>query len=178
VTVKLEYKDLGLASFLKRVAEADVKAARVGVVGPKAQESSPRGTPYGVVALINEFGSVDGHVPERSFIRAAARDRNLVAAAAVAASVAYFRLNTSLTDALARGAEPIVREMRRLVATGVPPANAPETIRQKGFDHPLFETGGLEAAISHQVVRSGGDIVESGASVEEFQAFEVTGGGE
>lgn len=175
---KLTYKDLGLGQFLRRSAEANTKVLRVGVVGQKAEDKAPDGTPYGLVALYNEFGTKDGHVPERSFVRSTMRDRALTGVAAVRVGVAYFRLGMDLGAALAYAAAPIVDAMKAKVRAGGEPftPNAASTIRQKGSTQPLIDSGGLEQHVGYIVVRNSGDTVEAGQETE-FEAYEVGGEG-
>jgi len=177
---KVVYKDLGLARILQQVQEAGLARVRVGVVGAKALEPSADGRiTLGEEGLINEFGSKDGHVPQRSFLREPLSNNHPL----------VFRLGTRMVQRIvdgemtaaeaadAFGAE-LAQVSRNAIDTGIQPNNAPATIDKKGFDHPLVETGNLRAAIGHQTVRETGEIVEGGASADEFQSFEYSGGDE
>lgn len=177
MSVKVTYKDLGLNRYLERAREAGLKALRVGVVGQKAEERNEQGVSYGAIALYNEFGTHDAngnvHIPERSFIRSTMKNRALTGAAAKSAALAYFKLGLDMTAALAFAAAPLIEAMRARILEGVPPPNKRSTVRQKGSDDPLIDTGGLLQHLGFVVVRHGGDVVNSGARVEDFEQYEV-----
>jgi hypothetical protein len=67
--VPVEDIDRGWVDILSSVERANGKSTKVGVVGEAARRKEPSGLTVANVAAIQEFGSGDGHVPERSFIR-------------------------------------------------------------------------------------------------------------
>lgn len=179
-TGKVVYKDLGLEALLKRVAEADLKQIKVGIVGPKASEPSSDGRLTNAeVAVINEYGSDDGVVPRRSFIRDTLEheQRQKVAAhlTEMARSIVQGTKSADAAADEAGSALAVLIAHKILSAEGLRP-NAPATEKFKGFNHPLLDTGGLVDAVSHQVVRKGGEVLESGSTVGDYQAFEVSAG--
>ncbi len=131
---------------LKRRLRGGKAQVYVGVPAGKVEED---GTPIALVAAVNEFGSADGKIPERSFLRAGLREFLPEAR----------RLNRGLLAAVARGT---MSEDRALGLLGSAAAgavktkmqrgpfvpNAPSTIRQKKSDRPLFDHGQLYQSIT------------------------------
>ena len=112
------------------------------------------GMPYAKLGAIHEFGAK--HIPERSFLRVPLR-------AAQDELAAHFRelmplvADGSMTmdqalNAIGAKAAGISQEA---ISSGIPPANAPETVRRKGSSNPLVDTGALRQAITW-VVRDRG----------------------
>src|SRR4051794_24560734 len=66
-------RDRGWAQLIKELRAAGDLVGKAGVIGAKAAQERPDGEGGSItnaeIALQNEFGSQDGHVPERSFIR-------------------------------------------------------------------------------------------------------------
>jgi hypothetical protein len=131
---------------------------RVGVIGTGAGESRD-GVTTADLAAIHEFGTRDGHIPERSFIRS-------TTAAKQPEIKALFRKGL---EAVVKGkATPdkvlnvvgafIAAEIKKTVTTGagVSPALADSTIAAKGSDRPLVDTGRLINAVSYAIEKGGG----------------------
>lgn len=180
---KVTYKDFGLAKILERVSDVNLTRLRVGVVGAKALEPSSDGRHTNAeIAVINQYGSKDGTVPARDFLRGPFQEkRGLVArlfkdvalrivVAAQSAEVAVDSVGSALSC--------VIRDALMSHEGIGGPQNAESTIARKGFDHPLVETEGLANSISHQLVRSGGDVLEAGSAVGDFEAFEISEGDE
>lgn len=119
-----------------------------------------------IIGAANEFGTRDGHIPERSFIRVGV-DKNQAAIDKLAESIWGQILDDRMTveDGLSRMGEEIQRHIQRWINELSFPPNAPSTIRQKarkkgraqiraakkkgsaeleqvlaGFDNPLIDT--------------------------------------
>lgn len=115
------------------------------------------GTPLVLIAAVNEFGSVDGHVPERSYLRSTAdAKRDEYAAAIVAIVDAAMKAPAGQSDRVVRrglgrlGAKA-VGDVKRTITALDTPANAPSTIEKKGADNPLIDTGRLRQSIDFDV---------------------------
>lgn len=101
-------------------------------------------------AAANEFGTDDGHVPERSYIRSTATakqdDWSELAARAMADAIADPhgdpRRALELLGAVMQG------DIQQAIVDIRTPPNAPETIRRKKSDNPLIDTGRLRSAIT------------------------------
>lgn len=136
---------------LRRMAGS--KHVVIGVrSGPGGQKPPGSSLNLAEIASVNEFGSADGRVPERSFLRSTV-DKNKTAYAGMAVA------------AVARAAEPggdiereldliglrIASDVKQAIANGIGPANAESTKARKGSDKPLVDQGRLRAAIDHEV---------------------------
>lgn len=122
----------------------------VGV--PQGAGQYEDGTPIAVIAAVHEFGSADGHIPERSFLRAPLRGgqdrfKQIFQAGlpqVVSGEMTMFQL---LSQVGAAG----VGTAQEAIAEGIDPANAPSTVEQKGSSTPLVDTGRLRQSITHVV---------------------------
>jgi phage gpG-like protein len=139
---------------MRTIGLSNETTVKVGILGTDAKKS--HGALSNVaLATVHEFGSSDGRVPERSFLRstfAANRDE-------------YMRLVKLGVRAAFKGKAPIEETLKRIglrmendvkknitTGAGIPPPNAPSTIARKGSSRPLVDTGQLVGAITSAVV--------------------------
>lgn len=121
--------------------------------------TEPDGTPTALVGFWNEYGTVrivDGKViitPARSFMRTTA-DANAARWAKIV-GVTLQRNGGNFDQALRLAGEAAVADIQQTIGTFTIPANAPSTIRKKGFDGPL--RGSAQAPMQHAVAY---DIVD------------------
>jgi hypothetical protein len=136
-------RDLGYADMMVRLAGMHSVSILVGI-----DDEDPE---LAEIALYNEFGTLDGHVPERSFLRSTmdeGRPKYLRLQ-----EVAVDRMLDGLDPRLAYGAIGLVAcaDVRRRIRNRVDPPNAASTIAKKGSDTPLVDTGRLYDAIGYTV---------------------------
>lgn len=170
----VEWVDLGLEQFLKNMRVLDQTSVQVGFVGPAAAASEPSGRiTVAEAGLIAEYGASRAGIPARRPIRGTITPEFAQHHGEdVGKAVANFQDPVSALDAAGKAlAEAISGRILRGDFEG----NTSSTVQKKGFDHPLLETGALVGAVGHRIVRGSGDTVESGASPEEFEAFEIGG---
>ncbi len=139
------------------------RGARV-VVGILANQKNQRkGDPLtnAVLGFIHEFGSADGHVPERSFIRATI-DENAHKYKEFIARVAGLVLLGKMSEhqALELVGLKVQGDVVRRINAGIPPPLAASTLRRKTVNGlvgttPLVETGQLKSAITFEVRDAG-----------------------
>lgn len=137
-------RDLGYREILKRLAGVRDSATRVGIHEDAESDLA-------VIAATNEYGSEDGRVPERSFLRATV-DANQTTygdelTAAVEAHIDGERL---LTDGLDLLGARVAGDVQQFMTDLQEPPNAPSTIARKGSSNPLIDTGRLRSAIRHE----------------------------
>lgn len=160
--VKVVVKDHGWRTLMKNLKHIDRARVHVGVLqNEKAEGDNEDGFDLVALAATHEFGSSDGHTPERSFIRSTFRGPPawLVAITTrVAKPVLEGRLDIErglgLIGAVATAQikETIVEKR----TTGPEPQdNAPSTIARKGSSTPLVDTGRLLNSISWRVFLDG-----------------------
>lgn len=154
-----------------RAYKLDRSYVRVGVLEEKGSVTH-EGSDMTLVeiAATHEFGSSDGRVPERSFIRRTFLVR-------VTKELAEFQ--TKLARAIVtKGLDPI-KALRMLGAWGVaevkktitsediPPPLAESTIARKGSSKPLVDTGLMKNSISFEVVENDASDTASQTTMPE-----------
>lgn len=155
----VEDRDLGYGAFMTRLAGMHSVHVLVGVDGDGTEvtvneHGKTIATPdLAQIAAWQEFGTEDGHVPERSFLRST-MDENRARYANLQ-EVAVGRMVDGLSPRIAYGAIGLVAtaDVRRKIRAGVDPANAASTIEAKGSSTPLVDTGALYDAIGFQIER-------------------------
>lgn len=163
------FKDKGFAKTLQKMAQIGITGIQVGVLGEKAEEHVPggRGLTQGENALIQEYGTNDGHIPARHFI-SKGFSRHIgemkTALRTLVRNVLIEKKSVFSEAAIAgrKGAD-IMRD--RILNSEVRPKNAENTRMQKGGLPPLFDTGSLAEAIGYRV-RMGDNVSVSDAPIE------------
>lgn len=102
-------------------------------------------------AAVNEFGSADGHVPERSYLRSTA-DENRGRYAGMLADVVEGLIDgKDPTRGLHRLGTYAKADVQRKIRALKTPPNAPSTIAKKGSRNPLIDTGRLRQSIEYTI---------------------------
>ena len=108
------------------------------------------------LALIHEFGTGDGRIPARSFVRSTFADNrpNYEAQLKQVVVKAFGKDPDLLIKGLNLIGLAMASDMKKRITlgAGVPPPNAPSTIKAKGSSRPLVDTGQLVRSITHAVV--------------------------
>ena len=126
---------------------ANGKAVKVGFL---AGATYPDGKSVAMVAAIQNFGAPSRGIPPRPFFSRVIEEKSNGWGAALA-------LNMQLTDnnasvALGRVGEGIKGQLQQsIVETNSPPL-APSTVRRKGFDKPLVDTGHMLNSVAYEVI--------------------------
>lgn len=150
--------DRGYKQFLEQVSKLKKEPyVKVGVLGTKASEKYPDSA-FSVVdvATVNEFGSSDGRIPERSYLRATidkklSSYRNLLGALVSD----YFLRKTTPGKILAVMGLKISSDVQDRIVSLRDPPNAPGTVASKKSSNPLIDSGRLRQSISFEVVENG-----------------------
>ncbi len=130
------------------VEDAEFDAVDIGVLA--SEDELLR-----LYAGANEFGTRDGHIPERSFIRAAVDNNGTridQRADQVWGQIIDGRL--SMNVGLGLMGEFIQRLVTQRITTLRTPPNAAATIARKGSSNPLIDTGRMPQSIRWQLARS------------------------
>jgi len=104
------------------------------------------------LAMVHEYGSRDGRIPARSFIRStcdAKRKEHLELIRTLQEKILLGRLTTK--QALTQLGEVVAKDMVQTINEGIEPALLEETIRRKKSSKPLIDTGRLKGSITHEV---------------------------
>lgn len=142
--------DLGYDAFMRRMQKhMRGPNVTVGIQGTEAAQDRGFGETNVTIAAVHEFGSRDGKIPQRSFIRATIdRERELIrrmlgkAAVAVATGGNAYR-------AVGVVGEKVKSEMVKTIdrSIGLKPL-ADSTIEAKGSSRPLIDTSQLKNSIT------------------------------
>jgi hypothetical protein len=155
--------DRGWRELRRKVLEsARGKHVLVGVQGDKARAPHPgskKGLTVGDIATIHEFGAkvtmpsgTEVIIPGRSFLRATFDEQgaDLQKRATLLGRAVLLTKITPVQGLNLLGLHAVGLVQKR-IADGVPPPNAPSTIKRKGSSKPLIATGQLRASITHEV---------------------------
>jgi len=110
--------------------------------------SYPDGTPVAAVAYWNEFGT--SRMPSRPFMRETIAKNQDQWPRLLAACLK--QSGGDLEKALDMAAERIVAQIQEEIRTFQSPPLAPSTIKAKGFDKPLIDTGHMLNSVGYEVV--------------------------
>jgi hypothetical protein len=157
VSVQVKDVDHGYAKMLRAVHElAEGKTSVVvGILDAGGARSHPGGSTVLEIGVDNEFGTVtasgETHVPSRSFVRAWF-DENKTEGHKKLTALLRQVIAGKLTEdqALEQFGAWAQGSMQARMARGIPPPNAPSTVRRKGSSTPLISTGQLRSAVSHE----------------------------
>lgn len=106
------------------------------------------------IAATHEYGSKDGHIPERSFLRRTFIENVKETAAMMEKlAVAAHKLSIPTARVLDMLGEWAAAQVKKRITTGepIPPPNAPSTIRRKGSARPLVDTGRMVGSITFRI---------------------------
>lgn len=136
----------GLSAVLDNLVR-QIENAGTLYVGFLETEKYPDGTPVAQVAYKNEFG--EARVPSRPFFR------QMIATKQSGWGVAFGRLavanNYNFERVLALMGEGIKDQLTKSIIDFDTPPNAPLTVKLKGFNNPLIETGQMQRATGYEV---------------------------
>lgn len=152
---KLTDKDLGWAEMLKRAKEIEDGRVRVGVLSDEKVEGED--FTLAELAAVHEYGTEDGRIPARSFLRSTfddQREQMVETGKKLINAVLGGKMTTDQALGLL-GAKLAAAVKARIVAR-VPPPNKPSTIAHKGSDKPLIDTGRLINAVTWSVDKGEG----------------------
>ncbi len=145
-----------------RMQAAHDSAVFVGVLGSA-------GSDLVTIAAVNEYGTEDGRIPSRPFLRTAMADRRIAGTAAKEIT-AYYTGKRDLETALNRLGAVAQGAVQRRIGSNIQPANAASTVKQKGSSKTLIDTGRLRQSIAW-AVRHGAE-----AQAESVDLNSVTAG--
>ena len=104
------------------------------------------------LALVHEYGSKNGHIPQRSFIRStcdAKQKKHFQLIKILQGKIIDGVL--SIKQALSTLGEVVSKDMVETINHGISPALKPTTVKKKGSSKALIDTGRLKGSITHDV---------------------------
>jgi hypothetical protein len=104
------------------------------------------------VAAIHEFGSKDGSIPERSFMRTAIHE-NSNELTKLLKKLTSLIAESKMNEHAAMGhiGEFVKNLIKGRIVSGPFTPNTPETIKRKGSSSPLIDTGQMLASVEYKV---------------------------
>lgn len=170
---KLVDKDLGWTKMLQRAAEIKNARVKVGVLADDSKGGMHvPGADLTVaeIAAVHEYGTQDGHIPERSFIRSTFdKKREELVAVGKRMMGDVLRGRIGVKQALNMMGSALASEVKSAITDGegIPPPNAPSTIAAKGSSRPLVDTGRMLNAVTWVIEDGGGKAQGMNKSEEE-----------
>jgi hypothetical protein len=154
--------DRGYKALVRALHASPKYAVEVGILPEDGAVADEDGITLAGYATVNEFGSADGRVPQRSFLRSTV-DENREKYLQMTARAAARSLSDSvlaqgdgavervLLDELGRLGLRGERDVKRKIRDLRDPPNAPMTIKLKGSSNPLIDTGRMRRNIRSRV---------------------------
>lgn len=136
---------------LEKVFSKMAKSPHVAV-GILQDEQRDDGFSMVDLAVVHEYGSRDGRIPERSFIRStcdAKQHEHVACAASLQRKIIDGKL--TIKQALTQLGEVVSKDMVQSINLGIEPSLNPATIKRKKSSKPLIHTGRLKGSITHEV---------------------------
>jgi hypothetical protein len=150
------FKTKALQNVLSGVSKLTSSRIKVGVVGPGASATHPTShgdMPVWQIGALQEFGSRDGHIPERSFIRSTMAYTDWVRQT-IGKAARQVVQGKSAHEALNWAGGVFANEIRHTFVRDIGPPNAKDTVDWKGHAHTLLGlSGALFDAIGHVITR-------------------------
>lgn len=132
--MEVKFIDHGWKKILDEVVASAGYQLKIGVVGEKAAEphADNTGITTGEIAIINEFGTLDGHVPARPFVKSTFQKSQAGLVKELADGLRLMLTSgVKVRAALVRAGKYGANEIKKTIRSSVPPPNAPSTLRQK-----------------------------------------------
>ncbi|MVW80180.1 hypothetical protein [Bordetella sp. 02P26C-1] len=109
----------------------------------------PDGTPVPYIAALNEFGDLAHNQPPRPFFRnmIEEKSRSWGGAFGKIAKASDYDMDATLGQM----GEGIKGQLQQSITDLTTPALAPSTVRAKGFDKPLIDTGHMQNSVDYEV---------------------------
>ena len=131
----------------------DPPVAEIGIRAESGPHPNGDGISMVAVGTIQEFGAPDAvyPIPERSFLRRTLDIYSRIYTNAIVdgikAGVGTSHADRVVREAVKTTAKYYRNDVLKRIDDKINPPNAPMTIKRKGFDHPLIETGAMKKAI-------------------------------
>lgn len=143
----IKLKELSLQKILEKINNTPHVA--VGILQDKKVKGNFSITD---LAAIHEYGSTNGLIPARSFIRSTfdAKQQKYAKLISDLQSKVIFN-NLNIKQALLTLGEVVSKDMVATINAGIKPSLKPNTIKRKKSTKPLIDTGRLKGSITHEI---------------------------
>ena len=151
--IRLIKSDQGWNKIKKEFKEQDSVAA----IGFFEEDIYSDGKPIAYISLIQEFGTADGRIPARPHHREWFDSKiNIMKNLIIKEMNAIHEGKISFDDMLATLGEYGKNELKNVIIKKSTPPNAPATVRKKGFNDPLIETGKMRDSAKYKIIKGKG----------------------
>ena len=141
-----------LNRLLRQYEGSDVLAVGFPVGSQGASAQYPDGTSLLMVAAVNNFGSLNGHVPRRPYMERGAEKTHEKTAPILQRLIAKVNaLEMTKTEALKILGPVAVGQHQAAIVELQDPPNAESTIERKGSSNPLIDTGLMRQSVTFTV---------------------------
>ncbi len=137
--------DAYLTALASKITSA--KEVRVGFLEGATYDE---GTPVALVAAIQEFGAPSKGIPPRPFMRPTVANHSREWPEQLGKTLVHFDYDAE--KSLGAMGELIGGEIRQAIVDVTAPPLKPATIKRKGFDKPLVDTGHMLGSVNYEVV--------------------------
>lgn len=164
---KIIDRDLGWSTIMKNLTRIDGAYVKVGWIDEgtvkigthptkrQSYKSTPSMSDLATIAVVQEFGSDSKRIPERPMLRetfdkeksSGRLNKQMAKVLKNAVSKNMFSIKK-----LEKFGEYYENKVKGTIEKKKTPKNAKETIRKKGFDDPLINTGTMKESVSNHVV--------------------------
>ena len=104
------------------------------------------------IGTVNEFGSSDGHVPARSFLRSSFDTNKKKYERMLIKGLKAMEQGTPLEGTVEAIGITHVADTKKKITKLRIPINAPQTVRRKLSSNPLIDTGLMRQVIEYEVI--------------------------
>lgn len=149
VSLKIQHRDLGakkVAGKWKLIQSRMAPVVHVGVLGRGNADVA-------LYAAVNEYGTEDGRIPARPFMRPAFTSAQVKAA--MRGVQGYLKDQRSINDLLTAIGATCRNQVISNINNHPPPPNAPSTIAAKGSSGTLVNTGRMKQSITYTITGRG-----------------------
>lgn len=148
-------RDLGERALIRAVDELDDAHIDVGLF--EGEEHPDSELTIAQIGAVHEFGSKNGKIPERSFLRSTADEKRgayIKRMDAVAARLQSSKGSSKGLSLLAAVGELMASDVRKKITTLRSPPKAPATLAREGpgFTNPLIWLGYMRNAVRARIV--------------------------
>lgn len=143
----VEVKDLGEREIMRLYRELGKTEINIGVLSSAGQDMVN-------IAVWNHFGTKrrgKRHIPERPFMAMVFDEKAGMIKDRLALSVKNIKHRGQIHRELSKVGLYVQSLIQKSITLFDDPPNAPYTIKQKGADNPLIDTGRLRASISYEI---------------------------
>lgn len=139
-----------LEAALKAIAEKleGANGVRVGFLEGGRYED---GTSIAAVAFWNEYGT--SRAPPRPFFRTAIDNQSSEWASILGRAAKHYNYDSA--QVMAAMGTKMAEDIQQSIVGWQDPANAESTVKKKGFNKPLIDTGTMQRSVDFEVINNG-----------------------